>query len=90
MARTAVLAIENAVFRYIKIEQYRDQQLEEQTAQLALKDNRMRELEAVQSDLHAALLAERERRASLKALRDEEDIPQQTAYLIESVCTALV
>lgn len=96
MARKAVLAIKNAVFKFIKIEKNRDQQqledqklqaqrqLQEQMTKLAIEEGKRSELEKAQSDLHNALQAEKERLASLKALRDNDDEPNQTAYLMES------
>ena len=49
---------------------------------LAIEETRRRELETVLADLHATLGAERERRSAMKALRDAEDEPRQTANLI--------
>lgn len=82
LARKAVLAIKNAVFKYIKIEQ--QEQLEQQMSRLALKDKELEVFSAQKEHLEVALVAERVRRAALSALRTAEDAPQQIAYLMQS------
>jgi hypothetical protein len=84
-AREMMLDVKDAVQDYMKLEMEASAaRAEEQTSKLAIEEAKRLELETTHADLHATLNAERERRSAMKALRDAEDEPRQTAYLMES------
>ena len=87
--RKLLLKIKTFVVQYMRMEmeasaRAANERFAIEEARRVESDARRSELEAVQADLQATLKAEKERRSTMNALRDAEDEPRQTAYLMES------
>ena len=76
--RKLVLKIKNLVVQFMKME------MEEQVAQLAIKDDKLEELEAVQTRLHATLETERARQAKKEMRKAQQKTPLEKNYLLSN------
>ena len=73
--RKLVLRIKNLVVQYMKLE------MEKKMSQLAIKDEKLEELEAVQTRLHATLEAQAARQAKKDARKAQQKTPLEKNYL---------